>query len=848
MWSRMAPRPAPRPLPLRWVSRGRAGSDCPAVMLSTQRAARLMREHGRRCYRCGAYGHTDRGALCPERTRLPCAAAPPRSADAAPPPPRASHQALPFRAADGEGLPAPRAAAPPPPGGAARRGGAATSRSCSAAAVNPPASRDGPCAPSPEAAAPWGGPATPACATYVPFASTSPCASCANCELSSPSPPHITPGRLRVPSDASLLRAGFVARRKFGIPAARFARIASRLFAHIADVHALRGDLPAPLRPRALLSNILSSQWDDDSEESPEPYTQARRMLFSSEAPWKPLKHVGACQLSTEELCCAFDPLRRNAFAGPPVPRPSPSPLSIPMRDFIHDMVSLRLLEELDPTRNPPTCRMSIIPKNSQKSRAICNARFLNQRQPHAPAHFRLPTVQMLKRLLLTGPLYFATLDVASCYQSMRLPSGDGPPLFIFHTRGADGALRAFRLLHLPFGWNASPILCQRRTQAAMEPPARRQGGWALIYLDDGLVFARDPTTTSRAGKASERGLRANHFVPHPSKTDLTPRTATTWIGKSIQSQPASIAPTLSAAQNALAYTTLRLCMPMSLHQRQRLTGNLVWAGSQHSLHLPFLQHVHRFRPRRPMRPPRSVVDSALKATVIAALPWTGQGFVDLPLEGRPRVFFDGVASPTRASAAVLVPPDFAVVAPLPQATDQQQAELDAAHLALTCAAHLGLQRPVVIGDSTSALGSLRRMSCPARLLHRGDTLRCMALCVIAAEMSFTSCVATADPGHTNNKGCACGLASHTADPAPPPHPGPASLSTDPAPLPSAGLASPPADPAPHHHFAKGRAERSCGAPARAPRTRATCAMPRPRALGASPATGRTRPRLPLLR
>eukprot|EP00662_Eupelagonemidae_sp_cell21_P048044 gene48044-65464_t len=81
------------------------------------------------------------------------------------------------------------------------------------------------------------------------------------------------------------------------------------------------------------------------------------------------------------------------------------------MRDFISDMFRLRLVEELDPSCNPPTCRMSIIPKTAQKSRAICNARFLNQRQPLAPAQFRLPTVHTLKRLLLTGPLYFATLD-----------------------------------------------------------------------------------------------------------------------------------------------------------------------------------------------------------------------------------------------------------------------------------------------------------------------------------------------------------------------------------------------------------------------------------------------------
>eukprot|EP00660_Eupelagonema_oceanica_P014620 gene14620-biopygen44127 len=568
--------------------------------------------------------------------------------------------------------------------------------------------------------------------------------------------------RLRIPSRASLLRAGFIARRKFGLPAARVARVLTRLFNTIRTACAISRTPPSPLFPRALLTHILSFAWDDadDYTYSPPPTQQSRRALFAQEAPWRPLENVGRCQISVEEIRAAFDPSRSShnpcpaaEVVGGPwraphslrrhphsvlLPRPSPSPVTAPMRDFLRDMAALGLTEELDPACNPATCRMSIIPKNEHKSRAICNARYLNQRQTHQPAHFRLPSIHMLKEQLLRAPLYFCTLDVASCYQSMRLPPGPVAPQFIFHVRDPDGTLRAFRLLHIPFGWNASPVICQRRTAAAIGPRVHRIGAWSLVYLDDSLVFSRHPSVAERAGHAAAQGLRDDGLNPHPTKTNLSASTDTVWIGKAIKSCPPFIGPTKQAARNAIAATALSLCAPMSRLARQRMTGTLVWAGSQHRLHLPFLQSVHRFLPPRPARPPPSVVDAALSAAVLAALPWTGQGPVDLPLHGRPHVFFDGVASPTRATAAIFVPPSFAFVSPLPPGTDQQQSEIDAAALAISCAAVLPDKRPVLVGDSSSALFALRRLSCPSRLLRRGDALRSIALTILASGLTYS--------------------------------------------------------------------------------------------------------------
>ncbi len=344
----------------------------------------------------------------------------------------------------------------------------------------------------------------------------------------------------------------------------------------------------------------------------------------------------------------------------------------------------------------------------------------------------------MLKGLLLSGPMYFTKLDVASCYQSMLIPCDPNSPRFVFHVRYPGGRLQAFRLLHLPFGWNASPVLCQRRVAAAVSPAVDRMGASSMIYIDDALIFSRDPDTAELGALVGAQGLRGEILVPHPTESDFEAKPTVTWIGKVVSSRPASISPTVGAARSTIVHTALAMCASMSTLSRQRLTGTLVWAGCQHRLQLPFLQHVHRFRPPRPARPPPSVVDAAVAAAVVSAIPWSGQDVVELPIDGRPRVFFDGVASPSFATAAVFAPPDFAEVLPLPCGTDQQQAEMEAATLAIECAAHLGLSYPVLIGDSASALGSVRRMTCPAGLTRRGDALRRAALSVLRSSVAFS--------------------------------------------------------------------------------------------------------------
>ena len=76
-----------------------------------------------------------------------------------------------------------------------------------------------------------------------------------------------------------------------------------------------------------------------------------------------------------------------------------------------------------------------------------------------------------------------------------------------------------------------------------------------------------------------------------------------------------------------------------------------------------------------------------------------------------------------------------AVVEQLPAGSDQQYAELAAAALACHLAAELGLHMPVFAGDSSSALGALRRLCSPVRCPERAAVLQDVAWVMLSSGL-----------------------------------------------------------------------------------------------------------------
>ena len=74
---------------------------------------------------------------------------------------------------------------------------------------------------------------------------------------------------------------------------------------------------------------------------------------------------------------------------------------------------------------------------------------------------------------------------------------------------------------------------------------------------------------------------------------------------------------------------------------------------------------------------------------------------------------------------------------------NQQQAELVAGVLAVQLAVALGLRRPVVAGDSASALGSTRKISCGAWVPGRAEALQALAVTLLRGGLTASRAART---------------------------------------------------------------------------------------------------------
>eukprot|EP00662_Eupelagonemidae_sp_cell21_P057319 gene57319-biopygen58108 len=447
--------------------------------------------------------------------------------------------------------------------------------------------------------------------------------------------------------------------------------------------------LPKPLHLLRVLRT--ADPFAGDDEYTPPPWR--RPFLTRVDPTWKSLGSVGCLKLTQQQLHNAFDISRLRGTTEPPPP-PKVTAMTDATQSFLIDMLSSGLITKVDPVSHPPTGTLHIIPKNASKSRAVLDARPLNHSQR-----------------------------------------------FIFHI-GDHQRANAYRINTLAFGWDAAPFIAQSISEDIFSEVTLGTADFdALVYMDDGLTIAYDTTTSAQGHNDCVAAIHRNDLIPHATKTRGDPSHNADWLGKSISAVPPTIGPSTKSATSAIAATVLAVSSALSMKDRQVVTGSLTWLGIQHRCHLPFLGPAHRFRPPRRGRgvlPARSAL-SVVAAAAIGTLPWVGQGPFTSPAH-RPTmtVYFDGVCIPSRgAFAAAFVPPGLAVLTPVEHA-DQQHAELVALLLALHLAASKGSTQCTLIGDSTSALHSSLKMSCPSNIPHRSVALRQLSHIVLSAQIGYS--------------------------------------------------------------------------------------------------------------
>eukprot|EP00664_Eupelagonemidae_sp_cell27_P006927 gene6927-5364_t len=364
-----------------------------------------------------------------------------------------------------------------------------------------------------------------------------------------------------------MLRVAFIAQRRFGVAPRRMLHVLRTL---VRQVDAVRDLVPSPppcLGAKQIFTALLTSEFAMQS--TPTPTQRFRRVVPGAPAPqWKALSRdeVGRHQLPPDVIVSAFDPLRvksplcRTAPARPP----GAAPFTTALRDFTRNAMELGLAVEVDPARNPPSGRVAIIPKNSEKGRAITDLRWLVDRQPCRPRRFRLPSLEWLKPLLLSNVLHFCVLDVSNYFPSLLLPDPPAAPYF-----------------------DCSPVIADRLSESIADPVLRRFAGWVYVYIDDFLVVGVDPAGTQRAAVDLAAGMRARALVPSARKCrglpPAPPLREAEWLGKEVRNLPdPRIAPTPAAAADVLALTVIALALPLDRRGRQQLTGCITWAGIQH--------------------------------------------------------------------------------------------------------------------------------------------------------------------------------------------------------------------------------------------------------------------------
>ena len=105
-----------------------------------------------------------------------------------------------------------------------------------------------------------------------------------------------------------------------------------------------------------------------------------------------------------------------------------------------------------------PNAEAFVKRKSTTKAALIINMRLLNANCPTPPPKFRLPTLLQIGGLLhrqtsAAKPTYLATLDLANCFWSIRLPAAQIGTIRIGTPR------HTYTLLCVPFGWTHAPAI-----------------------------------------------------------------------------------------------------------------------------------------------------------------------------------------------------------------------------------------------------------------------------------------------------------------------------------------------------------------------------------------------------
>lgn len=389
-----------------------------------------------------------------------------------------------------------------------------------------------------------------------------------------------------------------------------------------------------------------------------------------------------------------------------------------------------------------PNAEVFVKRKSEAKAALIINMRALNANCPTFPPKFRLPTLLEVGALLSPpgadgdSPC-IATLDLANCFWSIRLPPSNVGCIRI-------GTLKhTYTLLCLPFGWTHAPAIAQRVVQRYLPAPCPGISAHTIQYLDDIAFLGPSHDTLQPAVHATASSLRSAGFLISP-KSLLDPQSSTTFIGKHISASLGTIS-ALPAYYAGVILQWLSLATgSYSLRKASRLLGKLIWLAQPRRRILPFLAGPYaalRHGPPFARSTSPAFTRATLEALAMVFPAWRSSCVPVDPPACAPRYFADAAQSPWGTFYVGIWEHQMGSrFFPCPAwVSTQQAAELFAALKALSIAAFRRDLSMHLYIDNHAAIYSLLRGKARSPLIPQNRILR--RLCYLLQWSGLTAAV-----------------------------------------------------------------------------------------------------------
>lgn len=398
----------------------------------------------------------------------------------------------------------------------------------------------------------------------------------------------------------------------------------------------------------------------------------------------------------------------------------------------VRELADYDIIEPASPD-DPVTGSIFLRPVTASKTVLIFDLRPYSLSQRHDPARFSLPLPSHLQSHILQSPhAHLTRIDVSRYYDSLRLPT-PAPP-FVFEYDG-----RKFRYRRLPFGWDRAPAVAQRLMTSlvrnAVNAVRTTRRVTALVYLDDVVVLADDPSECAEVTRTIVDHMTAAGLLPNCDKSILSPTPTLTALGRVISVPDATIRPTEGTVAAAVKASLRVATAPTSRKTKLAAAGLLLWTSRRV---LPYIQRLFgaAHAPRHIPRPTRALSRDLIRAAAFAARDvWRGDAWtitdrtINLASTHRTPYFVD--ASADRRLAAVITPGGFHRVWRIPRFllarySSKERAQQAAELFATTKTTRLALARrapALIVPDSTSALYSTFALSSGAFAVHRAQLL-----------------------------------------------------------------------------------------------------------------------------